>query len=313
MIVYMLKDGLGNQLFEYAYAKKLQQQYKGEKIFFCTFMYRLKNFSLGGMRQCSLQHLNLPEDVEILNGIKNLWYFFRFMLRLLLVYKNDFVNWFVLGKRRPRGSKYISDCKKGIYISENSFSVPKFVYCNKKIKFIFGNYESTDALPDDLLALQNTILVKTEPGNGVAALASQIRSTESVGVHIRRGDYLNPANAWLQVCDYEYYQKAIQAVIERVNKPVFYIFSNSHADIEWIKHNYIFKNIDPIYVDMDNADFDDLRLMQVCKHFIISNSTFSWWASFRAINRGRVIVSPKAWTRRNDESNNLLRSEFIKI
>ncbi len=313
MIVYMLKDGLGNQLFEYAYAKKLQQQFKGEKIQFCTFMYNLKNFSLGGTRQCSLQHLNLPKDVQILKGLKNTWYFLRFMLRLLFVYKKDFINWFVLGKRQSRKEQYLSDCKKGLYISENSFSVPEFVYSNKKIKFVFGNYESTDALPDDLSALQNEISVKTKTNSKVEELVSQIRATESVGLHIRRGDYLNPANAWLQVCDYSYYKRAIQAVLERVKQPVFYVFSNSHADIEWIKENYKFENIEPIYVDMDNLDYDDFRLMQACKHFVISNSTFSWWASFRADNNDRVVVSPEKWTQKDDGSNNLLRPEFLKV
>ena len=113
MIVYLLKDGLGNQLFEYSYAKKLAQSYKGEKVVFCTFMYKLKNFSLGGTRKCSLQHFNISDNVKIAKGFSNFLYFILFLLRLLFVYKKDFFNWFVFKKQINRNNLYKSDCQKG--------------------------------------------------------------------------------------------------------------------------------------------------------------------------------------------------------
>lgn len=312
MIVYLLKDGLGNQFFEYAYAKKMQESSKKEKIIFCTFMYKFKNFSLGGTRQCSLQHFNMPDDVKIAKGFTNFLLFAYFMLRLLFVYKKDFFNWFLLSKKIDRDSKYERDCKKGIYITSKPFLTPKVVSSKRKIKFIFGNYESVDSLPRDEVSLRKALQVKYEPQDKNKDVLQQIKNSNAVCVHIRRGDYLNKGNEWLQVCDYEYYKNAVNYAQQNIENPLFFVFSNSHDDIEWIKQNYKF-DAKTVYVDNDNCDYEEFRLMCECKHFIISNSTFSWWSSFCSDADGKLVIAPKKWTNKKAEAKALFRKEFVKI
>ena len=312
MIVYILKDGLGNQFFEYAYAKKLQEE-TGEEVAFCTWLYNLKNFSLNKTRQCSLQHFCLPEDTKVLSGIENFTYFVSFMLRLALVYKKDFISWFVKGKRVSRKQHYENDCKKGLYISEETFFVPEYIPSKKKTKYIFGNYEGATVFPKNIDQLKEELQVKTLPNEDNQKMLQKIFSEHnSVCMHVRRGDYLNKGNEWLQVCDYDYYKNAVKYIKGKVENPTFFIFSNTHDDIEWIKENYKF-DMDPIYVDLSNPDYEEIRLMMSCKHFIISNSTFSWWASLLSKNEGKLIVAPKTWSNKNDNSDIMLREEFVLI
>ena len=92
------------------------------------------------------------------------------------------------------------------------------------------------------------------------------------------------ARALLNICDYNYYLKSMEYISNKVDSPVFYIFSNSSEDINWIKNNYDFSMYNTVYVDLNNPDYEELRLMYNCKHFIISNSTFSWWGQYLCNN-----------------------------
>lgn len=305
----MLKDGLGNQLFEYAYAKKIQELCGDSTVKICTFLYALKNFSLNGTRHCSLQNYALSNDVEICKGIKNVFYFMNFMFRLLLTYKCDFFTWFIKRKRITRGLKYIEDCKKGIYLTMDAYEIPDFIPTKKKKKFIFGNYESANALPNEVEKLRDNLSTITTPNNENKKLLESINKTNSVCVHIRRGDYNNKGNEWLQVCDLRYYQKGIDVIKGMTNNPNFFVFSNTHDDIEWIKKNYDL-GVCPIYVDMSNPDYEEFRLMSSCKHFIISNSTFSWWAAFLSRSENKVVIAPKRWN--NKDPQELTASMYLE-
>ena len=77
-------------------------------------------------------------------------------------------------------------------------------------------------------------------------------------------------------------------------KSVFYIFSNSSKDIQWIKTHYHFSK-EVRYVDMNNTGIDDFYLMTLCHDFVISNSTYSWWAAYLAKNEKKIVVAPRPW------------------
>ena len=83
---------------------------------------------------------------------------------------------------------------------------------------------------------------------------------------------------------------------ERIKDPVFYVFTNTHNDMEWIRQNYRFDH--PVqYVDNENTDYEDLRLMCGCRHFILSNSTFSWWSQYIAEYSDGIVIAPSKWFR----------------
>lgn len=78
---------------------------------------------------------------------------------------------------------------------------------------------------------------------------------------------------------------------ERVIDPVFFVFSD---DIQWVKDN-IKTDKDLVFVDKNNTAPDDMQLLSSCKHFIMSNSTFSWWSAFLSKNENKIVMAPKYW------------------
>lgn len=137
-------------------------------------------------------------------------------------------------------------------------------------------------------------------------ILEELRKTNSVFVHIRRGDYLAFSDIFSS-CREDYYQNAIAKMKEWLDNPVFYIFSD---DINWVKENMKF-TADVVYVSNrgEHAALQDLYCMQQCKHGIMANSTFSWWAAWLINNDSKHIVAPANWyvpKDMNDKTTNLI-------
>ena len=138
----------------------------------------------------------------------------------------------------------------------------------------------------------------------IKELEKKIQDVNSVSVHIRAGDYLLPQNATIfgGICTIEYYQRAIALMGQKVKNPIFFIFSN---DIEWCKNNFPLENV--VWMDEatlpEHEDWEEMCLMSYCKHNIIANSSFSWWAAWLNQNPDKVIIAPQKWlqTVENDE------------
>lgn len=122
-----------------------------------------------------------------------------------------------------------------------------------------------------------------------------ISGRESVGIHVRRGDYLNEAQ-YQGICTLEYYRKAIALVHGVLRNPVYYVFSN---DMEWCKKHIIplLDGSEAVCVDWNNGkeSYRDMQLMTYCKGLIISNSSFSWWGAFLNQREKNIIVAPSRW------------------
>lgn len=143
----------------------------------------------------------------------------------------------------------------------------------------------------------------------------RIEQTQSVSIHVRRGDYLLPENQKLfgNICTDYYYENAIKAVVKRYPSCVFYLFSN---DIDWsyvwIKKYIRGKNkVIPVEVPKER-DHEDLVLMGRCKHNILANSSFSWWASYLNDNPDKMVIAPEKWMNGWD-CTDIYRPDMIKI
>lgn len=120
---------------------------------------------------------------------------------------------------------------------------------------------------------------------------------ETVSIHIRRGDYLKEWR-YKNICELDYYQKAITHVKELYGKKMNYaIFSN---DIAWCQDNIVPLLDDSRYTMVDwnqgAESYKDMRLMQACKANIIANSSFSWWGAYLNIHSEPMVIAPKKWT-----------------
>lgn len=124
-------------------------------------------------------------------------------------------------------------------------------------------------------------------------LLNDIKNSQSVSIHIRRGDYLTPENIvrYGNICTKEYYLHAINILSQRLNDVTFYVFSN---DIQWVKENM--QLINPVYVDNNKGvnSFIDMYLMTHCKGSILANSSFSYWGAM--LNKNvEIVVYPQKW------------------
>lgn len=120
----------------------------------------------------------------------------------------------------------------------------------------------------------------------------QIRDKNSVGIHVRRGDYIG-SRIHFDLSDSDYYSNSIKYMKENLSNPIFFIFSD---DIEWCRNNL--SSPEFFFVDLESSKENpiiDMSLMSVCRHNIISNSTFSWWAAWLNNNIEKVVLAPNKW------------------
>jgi hypothetical protein len=131
----------------------------------------------------------------------------------------------------------------------------------------------------------------------------------AVAIHIRRGDYVKFSNIHL-VCTPAYYEKAIAYIQSRVEIPVFYVFSE---DLEWVRQNISIPS-NSVFVDYNPVlpSSRDMQLMSLCKHQIISNSSYSWWAAWLNRNSGKIVIAPDRWFADGGETDIYL-DNFVKI
>ena len=110
-------------------------------------------------------------------------------------------------------------------------------------------------------------------------------SVNAVSIGIRRGDYVKLGNI---VCGMEYYKKSINLMNKKIDRPIYYIFSD---DIEWCKKNM------PSEFSFSNAknQYEDMCMMSMCDTHVIANSSFSWWAAYLNKNTDKKVIAPLKW------------------
>lgn len=293
MIKIILGGGLGNQMFQYAflYANICQKNIREvQAVMHRNVNEDYRKFSLMNFK-CSI---NMAVQDETEAGFSYKIYLLKRkiifnMLKKFGVNDNKVVQ--IMSKLNVIFSPTIYGYYPNIRVGENSI-----------IEGGFQNWRYFDVVKTQL---RKEFTPKDELSKEQMDYLIRIQQSNSVCVHIRRGDYLKPFYAAsLAVCDDSYYKRAISTIENNVENPVFFVFTNSHEDHVWIRDNYKF-NGTVNYVDLNNPDYIELFLMSCCKHFIISNSTFSWWAQYLSDNDNKIVVAPSIWYRNNADSKNI--------
>lgn len=276
MIYVNITGGLGNQMFQYALARKYQLE-TGQKII--LNIYELKNFKLS--RTYQLNGFNISKNVEI--SEKKLPWF---------VHRRNYLNK-ILRKISPK--LYLSVISK-IYNSliwylETNVILPKI---NKKKDIYIGGYWQSSYYfndIDDVILKEFTAKENLKQEN--FDLYSKIQNCESICVTIRRGDYIsNPEYKKLYyICDEEYFITGVDMIRKQIPSAKVFVFSD---DVEWVKKNIEF-NCETYYESGNDNVWEKMRLMSSCKHFVISNSTFSWWAQHLSNNPNKIVYAPSRW------------------
>jgi len=275
MIRVILQGGLGNQMFEYAAAYALAHERNMPLALDMSFM-----DVFGHKPWCRAYELS----VFALHNSALFTHKHRLAVRLL-----------------PRLRKWSRTCGKrhwGPFVFEMQHmndapqreSLVLFDYC--------ANYHLFETYREDLL---RAFTFAEQPNTANEQLLEAMQRTQSVAVHIRRGDYLSeayknifyhPSEAW--------YRQAMHEMEKHVAQPQYFFFSD---DIPWVREQ--FKDIsNAVFVDINHGKdaYNDMRLMSHCKHNIIANSSFSWWGAWLNENHHKMVIAPAKYYM--DEASN---------
>jgi hypothetical protein len=165
----------------------------------------------------------------------------------------------------------------------------------RKSVYLDGWFQSELYFRDQAEVLRGELRLRGAPSAANQECLNQIAPVQSICVHVRRGDYVSDPHILkrIGICGLDYYRAAIDFVRQHVSSPVFFIFSD---DPEWTRANLDVP--EPRHFISHNcnvADWEDIRLMSACRHFIIANSTFSWWGAWLGAFAGKIVVAPKQW------------------
>ena len=285
-------------MFQYAFARCLSLR-RGDVLRMSRYYCRT-----GVSRPYALNNLKLSEDVKLMNKAQEYIAVTKFRIANKLCKffkkKNDFISKnFIIQLDIPDKyeSKFLTPKRRGGYL------------------IVCGYFQTWKYFADYEQLIKDEFTVSTPPSQENSKMIKELESCESVCVHVRRGDYLLDVNANLgNVCSYEYYDRAIKFMKEKLNSPMFYFFSNDHSEIEWLKANWNFPDANIKYVDLNNSDYEELRLMYSCKNFIIANSSFSWWGAYLSRNKNKIVCAPSKWLNEMQAiENNILPPDWNVI
>lgn len=274
MIIVKITDGLGNQMFQYAYAKSRQILLHQKVYLDIGDINNRKNvkyrdrYKLHGIREYGLHHFGItlpvidaekvPEKKE--NNGKSRFLRYCGELRLLpTVFLNE-------AKCREDGMRFH---RFQNYYVEGGFFDKRY-------------YEEIGHVLRREFHLKDSLCIPDE-------ISRMMENRNTVSIHIRRTDFLRVGR---NISEGEYYKKALEYVWERVENPALLVFSD---DIAWVKNHMHFDSDHILVSEYGFADYEELILMSMCKHNIMANSTFSHWGAWLNPNKDKIVVSPRGW------------------
>ncbi len=159
--------------------------------------------------------------------------------------------------------------------------------------YLKGYWQSEQYFIDvgDLIRTEFTL--RDSPDKYSCEIAAQIKHTTAVALHVRRTDYIsNPrAHKYHGVCTLDYYYQCIQLVLEKHPRVHLFVFSD---EPDWVENNLQIDNPMTI-VSRPDKEHEDLWLMSLCEHFIIANSSYSWWGAWLSRNPNKTVFAPRRW------------------
>lgn len=273
MVIVRIWEGLGNQLFQYAYARALKERGVDVRL-------DLGKAYDGSFRKCR-------DDDPRQNSVQN------FNITVPEINVEEY------GKYR-----YIrrDNVKERIIFSLAGAGLWKYRFYEE----IRPDYsEKADGMKGDCYVkgwfqsekyfngIRGILLKELTPKRKIRipkGLRQALEYEGSVSLHVRRGDFVKKTAA----LNAFYYRAAAERMKEQYGEPLFLVFSD---DLGWVK-----KNLDIggncIYVNEDRAlqDYEEMLIMSRCRSNIVSNSTFSWWGAWLNRNAGKTVIAPgKHW------------------
>lgn len=289
MIILYVRGGLGNQLSQVAYTYILAKK-KSEEIYIDSSSYQKYK-----IRGYSLEHLMIADQLKDISqaGLSS------FQRKNLVMKRKGYHLIEKIGTHivsEMGESVFCFLAHRGCYYNFDStyYGYPE-AKKNCQVKDVYGYFLAERYFRENREELLHLFSVKDEVTDAEERYLGMIRDSNAVAISMRlQDDYAN--NPVANVCDKRYFVSAVQLIKEKVQDPHFFIFAD---DIDRARGLNL--PVDAVYIE-GMKDYQGLRLLYHCKHYIISNSSFSWWGAYLSRNQNRIIVAPEKWmnTNKND-------------
>jgi hypothetical protein len=298
MIIVKLQGGLGNQMFQYALARSLAERNNDRFILDAAllldrtpregFVYR--NYDLGIFR--------LKAEFTLLSKLA-----FIFPIPVFYVGLSTVLSRF---KKSIGMQKYVKENKPGF--------VPEILDEKGNI-YLDGYWQSEKYFKNAEQAIRRDFSFLNEFPPEIRILADEIKKENSICLNVRRGDYVTVESS-IKTHGFigtDYYSKGIDLIASKIQNPHFYVFSD---EIEWcmdnLKINYPHTFVTHNYAGEKFEYY--LHLMSLCKHFLIPNSTFAWWAAWLASHENKMVFVPKEWFKdQSFDSSDIIPANWVRI
>ena len=272
MIRTVIQAGFGNQLFQYAtayaLARELGQSLEVDTSFFSWYNKNHPNTA----RQSAMNLLKLDNHTTRTSSCSKYWIY-----KPWFIYPFRYFPFYVGGQ--PIVVEDVANCR----LDQRHL----FRKIGKRGATLFGFWQNTIYFDKYLFDIKRQFQPNYELDASVCKLHSEIVNSESVGVHIRRGDFVGLG--WDKGLDY--YLKGMAWIKQEKSDARFFIVTD---DKQWVRGQFSkSENITIIDVKTPTCDIDEFFLLASCRHQIISESTFGWWAAYLNTNEDKLIVIPR--------------------
>ncbi|SHG03377.1 alpha-1,2-fucosyltransferase [Ornithinibacillus halophilus] len=283
-IIVRMRGGLGNQLFIYAYARAIQERNKNAKI-----LLDLRGYKKFKLRSFDLSFFSLNSYVgnfktSDISNLGNIIYTCTRKLYQVLFYINREVF------KKNNKLLNLPFFKFGFLYNGNDYmglsTIP-----DKKNVYVFGYYQDKKYVDTVRSEIVKELRLKPKLSKKANEFKNQINSsTNSIAVSIRCGDDYKKLG-W-PLCSIKYYKKGIEYIQNKIPNADIYIYSD---EIETVKKSFGFTD-NVTYIE-GCSGYESLYLMSLSNHFVIANSSFSWWGAYLSQNKNKIVVAPTFWYR----------------
>lgn len=296
MVTIAIFDGLGNQMFQYAFYKFLRLQGYNVKADIMSIWNKNKTahngYELNNIFKLNIDLLTAKERDYLINNLGNSIGSKNVLLRI----------YYKLKRNKSERFYFWKNDREAITYNEN--------YLTMNNKYLYAHYQSEKYFKIVEKEIRKDFIFVNKLDKKNLILKHNIENENAVSIHVRRGDYLNKNSTLSNVCTIKYYLNAINYILKRVDNPKFYIFSN---DITWCKENLYLKNAVYINHNKGKDSYKDMQLMSSCKHNIIANSTFSWWGAWLNNNKNKIVIAPNRWFNNVEGTYDIIPESWKKI
>ena len=264
MITVYIGGGLANKMFQYAFSLNIKKQGFDVRYDTHTFQTELEHDQV--RLDEIFQYIDLPESTEVFFAVgKN--------SRLWRLYKKLSPS-YIMESAYQYNSKIFQTLKDGCLVESSWQDERYFTEVENEVRKAFTFPELQDKRNIEM--------------------AEQMKESNSVAIHIRKGDGYNTWNIFQGTCTKEYYAKSLAYIKAHVDNPKFFVFTDypdvikEYLDIE----TYVLINWNPT---KGLQNYLDMQLMSCAQHNIIANSTYSWWGAWLNPNKNKIVIGPKHW------------------